>query len=220
MVTRIFRLWALSGAVALGAMVAPGPSVASSEQYTYRVHDSVYGSIGTYSNAVEKDGDATTVTTEVHIKVSVLGIVLYNQDVSRIERWDGDRLVYFHGVTTENGQPVEVDGRAEADHFVVTSPSGTVTAPATIRSANPRLAGAPGGDMILLPDTGLVTKVLTSGGEETSITIDGASSQARRYQIETADGGERYEVWMDDTGTPVMFNIKDGDGTVTFTLVK
>lgn len=221
MLAKILLSTVLSVAVAICAIVAAGSSAAASQdRYTYRVDDSIYGAIGTYSNDVEIIGDATTITTEVHIRVSLLGITLYNQDVSRIERWVDDRLVYFHGVTTENGQPTEVDGRAEADHFIVISPSGKVTAPGTTRSANPWSAGAPGGDTILMPDTGLIEKVHASVCEETSITIDGTSRRARRCQIETADGQERYEVWMDDSGTPMMFNIQDHVSTVTFTLVR
>jgi uncharacterized membrane protein len=221
MLAKIFRSVVLSGAVAICTIVAAGSQASASQQrFTYRVHDSVYGEIGTYIDAVEKSGDATTIATEAHMSVSILGIVLYRQDISRIERWVANRLVYFHGVTTENGTPVEVDGRAEADNFIVSSPGGQVTAPGTIRSASPWAAGAPGGDTIFLPDTGVVTKVHTSGGEETSVTIDGASSRARQYHIETADGQERYEVWMDDDGTPVMFNMQDKDSNVTFTLAK
>jgi uncharacterized protein DUF6134 len=74
--------------------------------------------------------------------------------------------------------------------------------------------------MVFMPDTGAVTRVHTNGGEQTSVTIAGASVQARRYQINLADGREQYEVWMDERRTPVMFNIVDSDGTTTFTLVK
>lgn len=211
----------LSGAVAICAIGATVSTAAASQQRcNYQIHDSLYGEIGIYSNTIEKSGDATTVTTEAHIRVSLLGAVLYNQDVSRIERWVGGRLVSFHGVTTENGKPTEVNGWAEADHFIVTSPSGKVIAPGTIRSANPWFAAAQGGDVILMPDTGLIAKMHASGGEETAITIDGASRQARQYHIETVGPSEQYEVWMDNDGTPLMFNIKDRDGTDTFTLIR
>jgi hypothetical protein len=52
------------------------------------------------------------------------------------------------------------------------------------------------------------------------MTIGGASLQVRRYQINTADGSEQYEVWMDDRRTPVKFSIVDRDGTTTFTLMR
>jgi hypothetical protein len=212
---------ALSWAIAICAIGAAGsPADASQRRCNYQIRDSLYGTIGIYSNTVDRSGDATTVTTEAHISVSLLGVVLYNQDVSRIERLVGGRLVSFHGITTENGKPMEVNGWAEADHFIVASPSGKVTAPATIRSANPWFAAAQGGDTILMPDTGLISKMHASGGEETAITIDGATRQVREYHIETAGPAEQYEVWMDKDGTPLMFNIKDRDGTDTFTLIR
>lgn len=221
MLAKMLLLKVLSGAAAICIVIVAGSSPAvSQDRYTYRIDDSIYGEIGTYINDVEIIGDATTVSTEAHIRVSLLSITLYTQEVSRIERWVGDRLVYFHGVTTENGHPTEVNGQAEADHFVVVSPSGKAIAPATIRSANPRSAGAPGGDTILMPDTGLVEKLRSSVCDQTSITIDDTSRRVRRCQIETADGQERYEVWVDDSGTPVMFNIQDHVSTVTFTLVR
>ncbi|HYM35120.1 MAG TPA: DUF6134 family protein [Steroidobacteraceae bacterium] len=195
-------------------------AIASQQRCNYQIHDSLYGRIGIYSNTIEKSGNSTIVTTEAHIRVSLLGVTLYNQDVSRTERWVAGRLMSFHGVTTENGKPVEVNGWAEADHFIVSSPNGKITAPATIRSANPWFAASSGGDTILMPDTGLVTKMHASGGEEMEIVIDGASRQVREYHIETAGPREQYDVWMDEDGTPLMFNLKDSDGTDTFTLVK
>lgn len=217
-------LWtrpALFGAVAICIVGGAVSSARASQQRcNYQIHDSLYGAIGIYSNTVEKSGDATTVTTEAHIKVSLLGVALYSQDVSRTERWVSGRMVSFHGVTTENGKPTEVNGWAEADHFIVTSPTGKVTAPGTVRSANPWFVATPGGDTLLMPDTGLIAKMHASGGEETAITIDGTSRQVRQYHIETAGAKERYEVWMDGNGTPLMFNIKDRDGTDTFTIVK
>lgn len=213
----------LSGAVAICMIIMAGATEAASQQrYTYQVHDSIFGTIGYYSNTLEKNGDETTVTTEAHIKASVLGITLYRQEASRTERLVGDRLVYFHGVTTENGHPFEVNGRAEADHFIVTSPSGRFTAPSTIRSVNPWswVTGPAVGDVVLMPDTGLVEKVHVSGGEETSIEVDGASMRVRRSQIETENGTERYDIWTDDYGKPVKFDIQDSQSTVTFMLVK
>ena len=201
-------------------MVVDVSSAAASErQYTYRVDHSMYGEIGTYRNNVRVSGNDTAIDTEADIRISLLGIILYRQHASRIERWTGDRLVYFHGVTVENGKATQIDGRAEADRFIVTSPTGTVTAPATIRLANPRSVGALSGDVILMPDTGFVTNMNVSGGEETSLVIDGKVNQAQLYQIETGIG-IRYDAWVDDHGMPVKFDIRDGLSIITFTLVR
>jgi hypothetical protein len=200
--------------------VADGAAAASEQRLTYTVQMLPYGTIGNYQSVKHQNGDGTTITTEAHIKVSLAGIVLYRLETSRVERQVADRLVYFHGVTIENGKSVEVAGKAVGERFIITSPSGTVTAPGTIRISDPWSAGAPGVDTVLMPDTGVVTRVHTSGGEQTSMTIGGASVPVRRYQINSADGGEQYEVWMDDQRTPVMFNIADRDGTTTFTLIR
>jgi hypothetical protein len=219
-ISKTVRCCMISVALAAGAGFADGAAAGSEQRLTYAVQMSPYGTIGTYQSAKQKNGDETTITTDAHIKVSLAGVVLYRLEISRVEHQIADRLVYFHGITTENGKAVEVDGKAVGEHFIITSPNGTATAPWTIRISDPWSAGAPGADMVIMPDTGAVTRVHTSGGEQTSMTIGGASVRVRRYQISTADGREQYEVWMDDRRTPVMFNIVDRDGTTTFTLVR
>jgi hypothetical protein len=107
----------------LGAFLADDGAAVSADSYAlrYRVKHATYGDIGTYSNTVERTGDTTTVLTEAHFKVSLLGIVLHREDARRTERWRGDRLVFFHGVTTKNGQPVELRGESawrQLRHYV------------------------------------------------------------------------------------------------------
>ena len=108
------RILPAAFAMAVLAHASPADSAASaSQRLTYSVHHSRYGTMGTYTNAVEKSGDMTTVNTEVHIQLSVLGVVLYRQEAMRQERWDGGRLIGFHGVTTVNGRSFEMNGAAQ-----------------------------------------------------------------------------------------------------------
>jgi len=200
--------------------IASGAVSASEQKLTYTVHMSPYGTIGTYQSTKQTEGNDTSIASEAHIKVSVAGVVLYRLEMSRTERQAAGRLVYFHGVTTENGNTVEINGKAVGDRFIIISPQGTVTAPATIRTSDPWSAGVAGTDLVLMPDTGVVKRVSTKGGEPTAITIDGATLRVLRYQVATTDGSEQYEIWMDDRRTPVIFNIVDRDGTTTFTIVK
>lgn len=212
-------LLALFGTAATCPVAAAAAAAESPQRYSYRVDDAVYGSIGTYSYSVDKSGDATTIAAEARIRVSFLGIVLYSQQFSRIERWLGNRIVYFHGITTENRHPVEVEGKAEGEQFIIVSPAGKVAAPAMVRSASPWSAGAPGADVVFMPDTGHVVKVRTSA-EDTAITVGGISRRVRRFQIDTVDGKERYDVWVDENRIPVMFRIQDREGTDKFTLIR
>jgi len=196
-------------------------AIAFEQRFTYRINMAPYGDIGVYNSAVDKVGETRTITTEAHVKVSLLGITVYRQDISRVERQVGNKLVYFHGITVENGNSFELDGRVEGDHFRLTAPSGSVNVPTTIRTSDPWSAGFSKGDnIIFMTDTGAVTRVVTTGGEQTSVAIDGALLRVHRYQVDTADGRERYQVWIDDYQIPVMFSRVDSDGTVTFTLTK
>jgi hypothetical protein len=191
---------------------------AASERMVYRVQHPRYGNIGTYSNAVEKSGTVTIVTTEAHILVSVLGVVLYRQDIARQERWNADRLVAFHGVTTVNGKTVELTGSADGDRFLLMSPDGAIVAPASVRIANPWSADVLRGDTLLTPDRGRIENVQVKTTEDTSLAINGRATRTKHYEINRLDGTKRYEVWLDDQGTPVQFITYNPNGMVTFTL--
>ena len=191
---------------------------ASSDRMVYRVQHARYGNIGTYSNAVEKAGTLTTVTTEGHIAVSILGVVLYRQDIARQERWNADRLVAFHGVTTVNGKPYELTGNADGDRFVLMSPDGPIVAPASVKLANPWSADVLRGDTLITPDRGRIENVQVKTPQEASLSINGRATRTKHYEINRLDGTKRYEIWLDDQGTPVQFITYNPNGTVTFTL--
>jgi hypothetical protein len=54
--------------------------------------------------------------------------------------------------------------------------------------------------------------------EETSLAINGRATRTKHYEINRLDGTKRYEVWLDDQGTPVQFITYNPNGMVTFTL--
>jgi hypothetical protein len=205
-------------AVAAGAMASAPPASAALQKLVYQVRHSTYGRIGTYTNAVETSGDRTTVTTEGRIRVSILGIVLYRQDFDRVERWEGERLMSFQGLTTTNGRAIEVKGEAEGEKFAVSSPNGSFMAPAMVRLANPWSEAVLKGAAMLTPDRGLLEDVTVRPAEMTEMAINGSKVRARRYEIARLSGEKRYEVWIDDEGTTVMFNVNTRRGMVTFTL--
>jgi hypothetical protein len=203
---------------AAGALAFTAPASAAQQKMVYEVRHSTYGRIGTYTNSVETTGDKTTVTTEGRIRVSLLGIVLYRQDFDRVESWLGERLMSFQGLTTTNGRAIEVKGEAEGDSFAVNSPNGSYMAPAMVRLANPWSEGVLKGAMMLTPDRGQLEDVRVRPVGTTDLAINGEKLRARRYEIARSTGEKRYEVWLDDDGTPVMFNMNTRRGTVTFTL--
>jgi len=206
--------------VLAAAMAMPAfPAAAALQKLTYQVQHATYGRIGTLTNAIETNGDQTTVKSEGNIRVSILGIVLYRQDFSRVEQWASDRLMSFRGKTTTNGRMTEVSGAAEGDHFMVNSLNGAVTAPAMVRVANPWSASALKGEMMMTPDRGNIENVQVNAAETTSMSIKGKMVKARHYEINRLSGERRYDIWLDEQGTPVKFSVNNRNGVVTFTLV-
>ena len=202
----------LAGLVAAGAAIAESPA-----QFTYRVNHSVFGDIGTYTNTVEPGRDGITVKTRVHFEVKMLGVRMYREDADRTERWQGNRLVSFQGVTDKGEGPKEVKGEARGNNFVITSSQGTVNAPASIHPANPWSASFVRSNTMMRPDSGKIEQVRIGSGQETAVKIDGASVPAVKYEI---DGNTKYTVWIDGRGVPVLFLVDDDTGKVTFTLAK
>jgi len=183
----------------------------------YKVTHSTYGEIGTYANVVQTDGDTTTVTTTVHLTVKVLGIVMHREDDQRTEEWKDNRLVAFHGVTDKNGDKMVVNGKAHDDSFIITTPSGTYAAPASVHPANPWSMASLQSTTMMQVDTGKVNPVKVQGGSETMVDVGGTKVPAREYEI---DGAKRSRVWIDRQGVPVKFNVDDDSGVVSFTLVR
>lgn len=208
----------LLASLTIGQLADAAPAPAGAQSLVYRVQHSRYGNIGIYTNQVEKNGNTTTVTTRADIKVSILGVVLYRQEASRQERWAGDRLVSFHGVTTVNGNPYELNGAVDGNSFVLSSPNGQIVAPANVKIANPWSPDVLKGDMILTPDRGRIENVQVKDAGETAVEVSGRQIRAKRYEINRLDGTKRYEVWLDERGTPVRFITFNNNGTVTFIL--
>jgi Family of unknown function (DUF6134) len=198
----------------LAAFVIPA-AAAPPLQLTYRVTHSRYGDIGSYINTVEPTNGGTTVLTRAHFEVKMLGIKLYNEDAQRTERWQGNRLISFNGVTNKGSQSTVVRGEARGNSFVINSPQGTITAPATVHPANPWSANFIASSTMMRPDSGKIERVRVSGGEQTVVDIDGRPVRAQKYEI---TGETSYAVWLDSQGVPVMFVADDDSGKVTFTL--
>jgi hypothetical protein len=204
-------------AIVTGLGVSFPAAAETPAQFVYRVNHSVFGDIGTYTNTIEPNRDITTVQTRAHFEVKMLGVRMYREDAERTERWQGNRLVSFRGVTDKGDGPAEVKGEARGNSFVISSPQGTVTAPASVHPANPWSANFLRSNTMMRPDSGKIEQVQIGAGHETAVKIDGASIPVVKYEV---DGSTKYVVWIDGRGVPVMFFVDDDTGKVTFTLAK
>jgi hypothetical protein len=185
------------------------------EQLRYQVRHSVFGNIGTYTNIVQRIGDMTTVQTTAHFLVTALGVGLHREDAERTERWQGDRLVSFSGVTKKNDETIALKGEARGNDFVIVSPAGTFIAPATVQPANPWSAKCLNSTTLMRVDDGKIEKVRVTGGSAGTVEVNGTTIAAREYEI---DGGTRYRIWFDRNNVPIMFVVDDDSGKITFTL--
>jgi Family of unknown function (DUF6134) len=213
-----FRAAILACLVAIAGAIAPPFGAAEAVapmQLTYRVTHSTYGNIGTYVNTIEPSAGGTTVQTRAHFEVKVLGVTLHREDALRTERWQGNRLVSFNGVTSKGSQSVTVRGEARGNSFVINTPHGVETAPATVHPANPWSANFLNSNTMMRPDDGRLEAVRISGGQPEVIDIDGRPIASRKYEVV---GATRYDVWIDGQGVPVKFVADDDGGKVTFTL--
>jgi hypothetical protein len=202
-------------AVSLLAAALAGSTAAAAQSYEYRVIHPTYGDIGTYTNLVERVGADTEVTSDLHVAVRFLGIVVYRQEAQRSERWHGQRLVAFDSVTVTNGERLQVHGEARDGGFAVTTPAGTVMAPAGVHPSNPWSAMVLNADLVMSTRTGRILPVHVSGGETEPVAIAGSTLRLHQYEIVS---DKREFVWLDDNGTPVAFRTAENGTPIDFIL--
>jgi hypothetical protein len=211
-----FAIAIVVGCFAAGAL-APARAEAPLK-LTYDVNHSMFGHIGTYTNTILPTADGTTVETQTNFLVKFLGLRVYSEQAQRTEEWQGNRLVSYQSVTDKNGnQPLVVKGVARGNSFVITSPDGTITAPANVRPANPWSAVFLGSNTMMRPDTGVLERVRVASLGPATVALNGRTIPTQSYEV---DGSKKYVVYLDGRGVPVEFVIDDSSGHVTFKLIK
>lgn len=195
--------------LAAAAVLAWMPVRAAETVYDYHIEHPRYGTIGTYKNTIETTGDRSVIQTELHVAVKLLGIVVHREDGTRVEQWQGNRLMRFDSVTDTNGEVIRVHGEATGDRFAVTTPDGVVTAPADVHPSNPWSAKVLDTDTVMSTKSGQIEKVSVAGGDLSPVMFDGKQMLLKRFDIV---GAERQAVWLDDKDVPVAFRtVQDGD---------
>jgi uncharacterized protein DUF6134 len=201
------------GTVAL--LASAGAARAAPETLQYRVHHATYGDIGSYTNLIDRRGEMTSVRSELHVAVKLLGIVVWRQEAFRTEEWRQSRLVSFDGVTVTNGKRLEVHGEARDGHFVISLPRGTIEAPATVHPSNPWSAMLLEPGPMMSTSTGEVSTVGVIGGEVRTVDLDGTRRRLRQFDI---IGDKHRVVWLDDDRIPVAFRTEERGAVVDFIL--
>jgi hypothetical protein len=185
---------------------------------TYDVSHSMFGHIGTYTNTILPTTGGTTVETQTNFLVRMLGLRVYSEQAQRTEEWQGNRLISYQSVTDKNGnRPLVVKGVARGNSFVISSPDGTIAAPANVRPANPWSAVFLGSNTMMRPDTGALERVHVTSLGPATVALNGRTIPTQSYEV---DGSKKYVVYLDGHGVPVEFTVADSAGQVTFRLIK
>jgi hypothetical protein len=210
--TRLSSLLACAALIGTCAGVSPAHA---GDVYEYRVEHPVYGDIGTYTNIVDKSGAEADVETRLNIVVKLLGVVVHREEAERHEQWQNDRLTLFRSLTTVNGKPLEVAGEARGDTFVITSPAGTVDAPADIQPSNPWSPNFVSAGLVMSTKSGRIFKAHVDGVKEMVVSADGKTERLREYDVIT---DKHQVVWMDDHNVPVAFRTVEDGTPIDFVL--
>lgn len=201
-------------AVTAGAAVACSARAAP-QTYRYEIESSTYGDIGTYTNVVTHSGDEIDVRTELQVTIRFFGFPVYHQDANRFEEWRDGRLIAFRSDTNDDGTKIHVTGKAEGDHFVVKTPTGTIIAPATVHPSNPWVAATPGSGSLMSTKTGKVVKATVIGGGEKTVTIGGRTMQLHQFLI---NSNKHQMVWVNSRGVVVAFETPQHGMPIEFVL--
>jgi hypothetical protein len=208
----------LAGAALAGVLAAPCAALAAPQTYDYVITHSRYGVIGTYDRSIDETGGVTHAQSHMRIAVKMLGIVVHRENAEQNETWRGSRLVAFHCVTTANGKPIKVSGEARDNGFLVTSPSGTATAPADVAASDPWGFSRLGPAEVVSLKSGKLEQINVTGGETDPVMLHGVRETARHFHVSTANQPNKWEVWLDPQGVPIKFRSLEHGDTVDFTL--
>lgn len=204
-------------AVGAGFVAICTPALAARQVYTYAIVHPRYGEIGTFTQAIERTGDVTRIETHLRVAVRLLGMVAYRDESDGTELVRCNRLIWLQHVANKDGRQIEIRGAAEGDHFVVSSPAGTFTAPADVAPSDPWFLKQTGTATMVSTNTGKVENVRVSGGEEVTVSLHGVSIPARHFTIL---GDTQREVWVDSHDVPVMFRIDENGVWIDFVAIK
>lgn len=208
------------GCVALiGAGVSPAAANAGQQTYSYAITHPVYGAIGTYDRSSDEAEGTTRAEAHLKIVVRILGVVVRRETADQTEVWRGRRLMSFQSLTSTNGQRTTVSGEASGNRFLVTSPSGSATAPADVVASDPWSLNRIGPGTVVSIRTGKINSVEVTGGEPETVMLHGISEPVRHYHVNTATQPNKWEVWISQQGVPIKFRSLETGGAIDFTLV-
>jgi len=208
----------LSCAALLAVGVSPIAAKTPPQIYSYAISHPMYGSIGTYDRSSKDDEGFMRVDAHLRIVVRVLGVVVRRESADQTEVWRARQLISFQSLTSTNGRRSTISGAAAVNGFVVTSPSGTESAPSDVVASDPWSLNRIGPGTVVSTRTGKISAIEVTGGEPETIMLQGVPEPARHYHVNTAAQLNKWEVWINSRGVPIKFRSLETGGAIDFIL--
>jgi len=199
----------------LGCLSAAGPAHSQEQTYSYSVVHPLYGTVGTFTQSIARSGDTTRIDGQLRVAAKVLGITVHREEGDHVEIFRGDRLVSLLSVTTTNGIRLDVRGEARGDHFVVTTLTGDLEAPADIAPSDPWVLKQLGVGTVVSTKTGRIIPTRITGGELAMVSLQGRVVATRHFM---AHGEREQEIWMNDHDVPIKFRSVENGTAIDFIL--
>jgi hypothetical protein len=203
--------------VFLGALSLNAAAQTNQRAATYLVEHPRYGVIGTYTHEKSESGEITRISSQLHVKVKLLGMKVYRQDVAQNELLDKGRLISFQSAANTNGSQINVHGRAENNRFVITSPAKTFSVSGDVLPCDPWLITRHGSGQVVSMKSGKIDNAVVTGGESAPVLIQGKMRPARHFNVRTDTLPNEWQVWIDEEGTPVKFRSVEQGTPIDFT---
>jgi len=143
--------------------------------------------IGHHSFTLANTDSGKTLTSEARFTVRLFSIPVYRYSHDAVELWNGPCLERIEAATDDNGEELQLQGRASGANFIVSGTSGQATLSGCVMSfaywdtrilQADRLLNAQNGDYIDVSVTELGTDQLQ---------LAGAVIDTRRYRLQGED---------------------------------
>lgn len=203
---------------AFATLALAGATHADVRIFNYQVEHPRYGDIGTYVYSVDRVNGEVRIETQLRVAVKVIGFVIYRQNANQVEVFREGALTSFQSVTETNNHRVIASGIAKEGRFYVTSPTGISVVPANVLPSDPWSLKHIGSGVVVSTKSGKIENVEATGGEVEKVLVNGMPISTRHFHVNTETQNNKWEVWLDQNGSPVKFRSLEDGTPISFTL--
>lgn len=177
-----------------------------------------YGDIGTYSYTISNIDGVTHTTSELHVTVRLLGMVIFRQDADETSVIKNSILQTFASTITTNGHELLISGIARSGKFYLTTAKGLSRAPADVMTSDPWFLKRIGQGSVISTRTGQIHQVQVTGGEDEVLEVENQLIVTRHFHVRSDQQGNKWEVWLDAEDTPIQFRSLEAGVAISFIL--